>query len=39
MDWELVINIAMGITLYNFIDALVRLVLIKIEERKYKTPL
>lgn len=39
MDWELVLNIAMGVCLYNFIDASVRLVLIKIEERKYKTPL
>ena len=37
MDWELVLNIAMGISLYNFVDALVRLVLIKIEEGKSKT--
>lgn len=34
MDWRLVFNITMGITLYNFIDALVKLVLIKIEEGK-----
>ena len=34
MDWKLVFNITMGIALYNFINALVELVLIKIEEGK-----